>query len=141
MRAWFLGGSGTRFALRCVALFCIVVVLCVAALLLARCLPQEAVARNLSASLPLLERETDYAYITQDNSAYMLDNYSDALILSHSYYTNTRVSPASVFPIRAIGAAARFPRLPRRCGASLRPTGSTVTIGWASACPCARFLP
>lgn len=78
-------------------IFLLGVIVCSLALFLAGLLPQWTIFGNMEKSVELFEREGCYPQITQKRESYQLDNYSDALMISHSYYMNTRESPNAIF--------------------------------------------
>lgn len=73
--------SGRVRAVRVVVLFPVLIALFAVSLVAVYALPQQRVLRNLRTSATQLEAEKAYARPFLDDDAYMLDNYTDALML------------------------------------------------------------
>jgi len=66
-------------------------------LYLAGLLPQEKVFENFRRSAPQFSAEGAYPYILwEDDDSYRFDNWTDARILMHSLYLDTKADPASI---------------------------------------------
>lgn len=72
----------TNLFLRCFCLFFITLFICSLLLFASELLPQESIDRHVSASVERLEFEGPYAYILDGRRSAMLDNYTDAIILT-----------------------------------------------------------
>lgn len=74
-----------------ILLFTIVLTLCILLLWLVGFLPKQAIHKNIQQSRTQLEHEGLYPrLLDQNNPSYQLDNFSEALIMSHSYFLDTR---------------------------------------------------
>lgn len=100
---------------KCLCLFIVVLTICTLLLFASQYLPQEPIDRHVSESVDRLEFEGPYAYILDGRKSAMLDNYTDAIILtvcrsSHSgnpmsFLTNPMFDGAD-----PIGSLAKFCR-------------------------------
>lgn len=84
-------------AMRCVGLYVLVAVVCYAAMALASLIPTSALTAHVKQSAQVLSQEGLYpSLLIQDQPPFLLDNFSESLIVNHTYYMDSRLTPDSV---------------------------------------------
>lgn len=78
-------------------LYALVVIFCYGAMYLTSLIPTAALTTHVKESAQILSKEGNYPYILlQKVPSFQLDNFSESLILNHSYYMDSNLTPSSV---------------------------------------------